>query len=218
MIIISNKKLDIDGEILVEEVRSDYYIAYASLQSFDQARKKMIAMIENFNENTYNPKNLIKTHWDQIIEWWDSDFELLYKYFKYNARKHYTPIMRAKKIPSNTINHFLINIKKVCTVFTQFFPKGMSHYDPYLFMIETDFEDFIIELFSQLPTSPLFFKTKSRLFIIVQLERTSVREQGIDIHDLSRIWIPSLLKKLREKGIIKNEEHAIFKGHWNKKL
>ncbi|MGD2251276.1 MAG: hypothetical protein PVF58_22995, partial [Candidatus Methanofastidiosia archaeon] len=216
-LIIANKKLDIEGVIL-EGVRSDYYIAYASYQSFDKARIKMIKMIENFDPKKYTPKNLIKTHWDENIGWWDSDFELLYQYFKFNARKPYTPVMKEKKIASNTINHFLIHIKKTCTVFTQFFPNGMSNYDPYFFMIETDYEDFIIELFSELPTSPFFFKIKNKLFIYVHLERTSVREQGIDIHDISQIWIPSLFEKLQEKGIIKSEKHAIFECHWNKRL
>ncbi|MGD2248417.1 MAG: hypothetical protein PVF58_08410, partial [Candidatus Methanofastidiosia archaeon] len=43
VLIIANKKLDIEGVIL-EGVRSDYYIAYASYQSFDKARIKMIKM------------------------------------------------------------------------------------------------------------------------------------------------------------------------------
>jgi hypothetical protein len=218
LLIISNKKLDINGVVIVEGVRSDYYIAYASYQSFDKARIKMMKIVENFEPEKYKPKNLIKIHWDENIDWWDSDFELLYQYFKFNARKPYTPVMKYKKIASNTINHFLIHIDKVCTVFTQFFPNGMSAYDPYFFMIETDYEDFIIELFSELPTSPFFFKVKNNLFVYAHLERTSVREQGIDIHDVSQIWVPSLFEKLQEKGIIEDEKHAIFEYHWNKRL
>jgi hypothetical protein len=215
---ISKEKIDIDGDVLVEGLRSDYHIAHAPNQLFREAKTKMLDMVERFDKKGYEPQNFLKTHWHETIDWWDSDYEVLYRYFKFDGRKPYTPIMKENRIPSRKINHFLRLINETCTVFTQFFPNGMSTYDPYLFMIETDYEDFIINLFSQLPTSPFFFKAENRLFVVVQLERVSIRETGIKIHDISHIWIPCLFEKLLEKSIIKNEKHANFEYHWSKEL
>ena len=218
MWIISKKKLTIDADILVEGVRSDYHIAHAPFYSFDAAQSKIQAMVSKFNVKEYRPKGIIQTHWDEEIEWWDPEFDLLYKCLKFNARTPYTPIMKEYKIPSRKISYFFRLINETCTVFTQFFPKGMAAYDPYLFMIETDYEDFIIELFSALPTSPFFFKAENKLFVIVQLEKTSIRESGIKIYDVSQIWIPCLFEKLQGSGIIRNEQHASFEYHCSKNL
>jgi hypothetical protein len=34
-----------------------------------------------------------------------------------------------------------------------------------MFMFETDYEDFIVDLFSELPTSTFFFKVANKLFV-----------------------------------------------------
>lgn len=53
---------------------------------------------------------------------------------------------------------FLENLLKCCTIATHYFPDGYLQYNPYLYKLRTDYCDFIVEQFSQLPTSSTFFK------------------------------------------------------------
>jgi hypothetical protein len=218
LLVISKKKLDIDGVILVGGRCSDYHLAYAPYQSFNETQNKMIYMVKKFDKSKYRPENIIKNHWGESLDWWDSDFELLFRLLKYNARKAYTPIMREHNVASEKITHFFNLLDTTCTICTRFFPKGIAAYDPCLFMIETEYEDFIINLFSQLPTSSFFFKAENKLFIYAHVEKTSVRESGLDVYDVSQIWIPCLLEKLKKESIISAAEDAIFKFHYSKPI
>jgi len=80
--ITEKKSINIEGDILLERLRSDYYVAYAPNYVWEEAIQTMHLMIVNFNLDRYKPKNIIKTHWDEPLEWWDSEFETLYRNLK----------------------------------------------------------------------------------------------------------------------------------------
>jgi hypothetical protein len=107
-------------------------------------------------------------------------------------------------------------VHEACTVCIKYYPKGISAYDPYLFVFETDYEDFIVDLFSQLPTSAFFFTCKEKLFLYAHVEKASIRETGLDITDISQIKLLCLVDELIEKGVIKDEKRAILEYHWTK--
>lgn len=69
--------------------------------------------------------------------------------------------------------------------FTRYFPEGAKAYDPYLFVFETDYEDFIVDLFSELPTSTFFFKVSDKLLMSGRMIKTSVRKVDLEMPDIS---------------------------------
>ncbi len=215
--VISNKEIDIEGDIIVGGPRSDYHVAYAPNHSWEKAMEITQKRVEFFNPKKYKQKRTIKTHWDKTILW-DEEDEAIFREFKYNGRKPLTPIMRKHLISSRKIYEFLENLPKSCTVYTRYFPKSIMSYDPYLFMFETDYEDFIIDLFSELPTSSFFFKVSDILFLYTNVDRTSVRKVGVDMSDVSQMHIPLLVDDLLERGILKTQDDSIIKYHWRKNL
>lgn len=218
MWIISQGKIDIDGEILLSGPRSDYHVAYAPNWPWDTSMGHMRSKIDEFNPQSYQPQHIIGTHWGESLDFWDAEHEILFRNLKYNARKKFTRILKKNLISRSKFYTFLHNLNKACIVFTRFFPKGMASYDPYLFVFETDFEDFIIELFSLLPTGSFFFKAAQRLFVHAYVEKASVRETGAEIYDISQIQLLSLINELKKKKYVKNEFHFTFESHWTKDL
>lgn len=210
--VISKKKIDIKGDILFEGYRSDYYIAYAPHQSWRKAVQIMRKKVEQFNPDEYTPKNTIKTHWDESILWSTED-EILYREFKYNMRKNLSPVMKKHLISGQKIYEFLDKTAECCTIFTRYFPETISAYDPYLFIFETDYKDFIIDLFSELPTASFFFKVSDHLFVYTDVDRQLLRNVGLNT-EISRLHIPLLVRDLFKKDIITNEAHAIIEYHW----
>ncbi len=215
--LVSYKKIDIDGAIVIHGPRSDYLVAYAPDHSWETAMQIMRDKVRKFNPEHYEPQSLIKTRFDETIEW-DSEDEILYGEFKYDVRKPLTPVMKKHLISGQKIYAWLKRLPQCCTIFPRFFPLSIAGYDPYLFMFETAYEDFIIDLFSELPTSSLFFKIGNTLFLYGNVDRSSLRKVGIDMSDVSQLHIPLLVDHLLKKGILQNESHAIIAYHWRKDL
>ncbi|KYK32227.1 MAG: hypothetical protein AYK19_15760 [Theionarchaea archaeon DG-70-1] len=202
--VTSKEKIDIQGDVIAEGFRSDYYVAYAPGHSWQKSVETIREKIDTFNPDDYTPKGYIKTHWNEAAEW-DSEFELLYREFKYNLRKKETPLRKKYLISGGKMQKWYQLYSQYCTVFTRYFPDGFSAYDPYLFVFETDYEDFIIDLFSELPSSPMFLRVSDKLFLYANVPRHFMRDISV-FKGVSRLHIPLLIEELLEKEIIKNED------------
>ena len=205
--IISKKKLDIEGTIIHEGYRSDYYVSYAPDRTWDTSREITRKMIDVFNPKNYEPDFLVKERFGETVDWTEED-ELLYQYFKYNLRKPFTPVIRDLKISRDELNNFFEKLPECCTIFTDYFPDGLPSYDPYLFMVETDYEDFVIDLFSQFPTSASFFKVSDKLFVYVNIPKEVIRGTDLQVN-LNKLYIPLLFIDMLEKGIIRNKDDVL---------
>jgi hypothetical protein len=215
--IISLRELDLDG-IIVGGRRSDYYISHAPDHSWEQSIKIMQNMLDTFDPGTYVPRGFINTHWSEAIEWNARD-EILFRELKYDLRKPLEPIVKEKyNIWSGSAYQWLERLPQCCTIFTCYFPETVPAYDPYVFMVETDYEDFVIELFSQLPTTTWFYKVQDNLFMDVWLDRGSMKSDDYLMQDINRLHIPLLFRELLRNGIIKGEAHALVQCYWRKDL
>jgi len=203
---VTKKKFDIVGDIIVEGYRSDYHVSYAPDHTWETAMRNLEGSVESIDLENYLPKGIIQTHLDETIEWSPQD-EILYRYLKYNMRKPLGPLMKEYKISREEIYEFLERLPETCTVFTHYYPETLSAYDPFLFMIETDYEDFIIDLFSQLPATSSFFKVSDKLFVYVNVLKQLIKIDKEEI-TANKLKIPLLLIDLMEKGIIKSYEYA----------
>ena len=217
MWITSRNPLKTDEEIILSGYQSDYHVAHAPSCTWEQAIHKMMKKIAQFNPDLYEPLEHIKTRKSQKIKW-DSEDEALYRYFKYNLRNSFSPVMKNHLISTTKIYEFLNRLPETCTIMTRLFPDSIYQYDPYLFMFDTDYEDFLIDIFSQLPTSPVFLKADDTLLIYVHVKRTSLRTVGPDMTAINQLHIPLLIKELFNKHIVCCTSHAIIEYYWIKEL
>ena len=215
MWIIAKKKIDIKGEIILEGHRSDYYTSYATDRTWETALKIMQEKIETFRPETCSIHKIILTHFDDEIDW-DFEDESLYRYFKYDLRKPFTPLAR-EGLSKEKADEFFNNLPNTCTVATHYYPDSLPMYNYYLFMFETDYEDFIINLFSELSSSVSFFKVSNRLFASIHVPQQVMRNQDLKVAP-KRSYIPLLLIDLLERGIIKFKDYSIVEYFWAKDL
>jgi hypothetical protein len=216
LFVIAKEKMDINGDIVIEGYRSDFYVSYAPDSTWDNALRTMREKVEGFVPSEYVEKNLIKNHLEQSIRW-NRDCEILYKYFKYDLRKPIEHVAEDQGVYRWDIYRWFDRLSETCTIFTDYFPDGMLVYDQYLFMFETDYEDFIIELFSELPASTTFFKVSKKLFTYIHIPKGYAR--NTDFHKASKIlYLPLLILNLLDRGIIKDKEHTIVEDFCGKDL
>ena len=209
--VISKKKMKIKGEILLEGYRSDYYTSYAPDHSWEAGLQNMRKMVDNFDPEKYTQQGIIQTHFNKTIEW-DTEDETLYRHFKYDLRKSLLSVIREYNITKEKIYRFLKRLPDCCTIATSYYPDTLQAYDPYLFMFETDYEDFIIDLFSELPTSVSFFKVSDKLFVLAYISKPFVRSKDLQVSN--RYYLPLLIAELSKKKILKSKAHAI--GEYSK--
>ena len=211
--VISKQKIDIEGDIIVEGLRSDYHVAFAPNHSWDDAIQIIGKKIEDFDLE-YEPKRYIKTHFDDTEEWSETD-EILYRYFKYDLRKPFAPVKKDCKISRNEYREWLERLPECCTIATSYFPETLREYEPYLFLFETDYEDFIVELFSELPSSSWFFKVSDKLFLYTRVPKKFIKEIDLQVAP-NRLNIPLLANKLLERGIIRRRARGPIETYWVK--
>jgi len=209
-------KTEFDSEYNVfEGLRSDFHVSLAPDHSWDRTIEIMQEKINIFDSKGYIPRNILQTHWDETIEW-DSEHEKLFKMLKYDLRQAFTPIRKEALISSGKIFDWLKNLETYCTVFTAYYPKSISGYDPYLWIFETDYEDFLIDLFSELPTTASFLKVDDKIIIFTHIERQYVRV--FDFCKPQELQFLSLIDDMEDRGIIKSETHAVIECFWRKEV
>lgn len=211
--VVSREKLDFDCDVLIEGPRSDYHISYAPHHSWETAIQRMRKKVETFNPREYAPEGIIKTHWNEQIEW-DAEHEKLFNEFNYDLRRSISPILKKNLISWGKVEAWLRNLPQYCTVFTCYYPEKISTYDPYLFVFETDYEDFLVNLFSELPTTAWFFTVSNRLFVLTHIKKEFLRVVDFQV-DIGQLQIPTLVAELHSKRIIRSEVSALVQCYWN---
>ena len=214
--VISRKKIDFDEQIIAEGFCSDYHVSFAPDRTWSTAIQIMQEKVENFDYEDYIPQGIIKTRWGKTIEWDEKD-EMLYRYFKYNMRKSLGPAMKEYGISKEEFYDFFNKLPEACTIATGYFPDTLSGYDPFLYMFETDYEDFLINLFSELPTTSFFFKVSDKLFVYVHVPKQLVRSPDLKA-SIKRLYIPLLINDLLKRGIIREQAESNIDYSWGKDL
>jgi hypothetical protein len=214
--VVSTEKLDIKGTICGGP-SSDYYVTYPPDQTWETSNQNMWDLVRKFNPDTYVPKGYIKTHWDELAEWSKRD-ELLFQEFKYNLRKPLRPILRRSGIRLDEIKNWLERLPLYCTILTCYFRESLYAYGPFLFTFETDYEDFIIDLFSQLPTTCWFQRVSGKLIAHMWTLTQPAKEEDTSIREIPELQIPFMIRDLIKKEILKSEAHAMFRCYWRKEI
>lgn len=210
--IISKEKVDIDADIVIEGYRSDYYMSFAPNHSLKTTFQSIQEKIRKFDSKNYTSQKYIGTHWNETLGW-DSEEEKLFKVFKYDLRKAITPVMKKNLISWRKIDAWLRNLSESCTIMMAYYPETISAYTPYLYVFETDYEDFVVDVFSELPTSTLFFHVSNKLFVCAHVKRNYLRVVDSQV-DTRRLYIPHLVAELLDKKIIKSEVHSLVESYW----
>ena len=215
--VTSLDKMIIEGNIIVGGPVSDMHVSFAPPHSWEEAKRIMWEKVEKFNPAEYEPKGIIQTHYDEKMEW-DEEDEILYRNLKYDLRKPLYPVARKNHISGQKAWDWLKKLPECCSIMTQYYPQTITAYDPYIFVFETNYEDFIIDVFSELPSSCSFFKVSNTLVIYTHVVRELLRSNSQPVSNVTRLHIPLLTKYLLEEGIIRKERHALVDYYWRKDI
>jgi hypothetical protein len=214
--VISEKRMNIKGSIL-EGVLPDYFLSRPPDHSWGMAINTMRDMVRRFNPEDYILKGYITNHWNETVEW-SEEHEILYQEFKYNLRRPIMHIVNKHHMWRGKAYDFLRNLPQYCTILTCFYPESLSAYSECVYALETDYGDFIIDLFSQLPTTCWFYKVEGRLIAHLQITIRPLRWRNAPVQNVNELQVPFLVKGLVRERIVKSERHAVFNYYWRKEF
>jgi len=89
---------------------------------------------------------------------WNEEEWKMYWYFRSNLRKKFCKLRKDYLISWRKYKEWKSTLKKYCTIMLEYYPEGYKAYDSITFCFRTDYENTLVELFSNFPTASFFYK------------------------------------------------------------
>ena len=158
MQIISRTPLDLEERIVLSGERSDYCVTTPKDQTFEKANSIIEKKLKKIDESEILPSPLI--YHDSIYEPWDDLDEAIYKSLTNDLRKPWAHVLSESGAYSDKVMNWFRTRDQFGHTITMYFPRGESAYQCMVFAVETENDQLLIDLFSELPTSAVFCRVE----------------------------------------------------------
>jgi len=175
-------------------IRSDYVVPKVPNRDFSTGWKAMMEKMENQNPPE---KSMIPNSLPEGGKWTPELWEL-YNYLKYDVRIGFTPLVKKFKFKTTTFYSRNKDVLNLTDVFVPYYPLGEKRYTSFYLLFKTDYQQFIIESFGELPVYSTHMRIKDFLLSYVKIPFGPIGEPFLQVISL---W--------QHKGIIESFEHSI---------
>jgi hypothetical protein len=184
----------LDGyeDTILAGIRSDYKVPTVQKRDFSTGWKIMMEKINNPPEKSMIPNTLPKGGG------WTPELWELYNHLKYDVRIGFTPLVKKFKFHATTFYKRYRDLLTLTDVFVPFYPLGEKRYTSFYLLFETDYQQFIIDSFGELPVYSTHMRIKDLLLSYVKIPFGPAGETFLGILSL---W--------QHKGIIDSFELSI---------
>lgn len=125
---------------------------------------------------------------------WDEEDWVLYYYFAYDLRRSFSKLRKKYLISWRKYQKWKETLTDYCTVVTCYFPGGLNIYNGITLRYQTDYEQYIVDLLSCLPVTPIFYKIGP--YIMVTIYHPRIYQPEFKIFEIISV--------LLDDGIIKD--------------
>ncbi len=165
--IISKEPIDPEGERILSGPRSDYFVTIPPNCSFEKGAQRIEQLLQDLDSLT--PRESPLQYHDTAFEPWEEKDEAIFWEICDNVRIPFASVVRSAKTYNDKAWSWFRSRDKFGDTITMFFPKGESSYQLSLYCIKTEHDSLIIDIFSQLPTSNVFYRVHDRLIMCIYL-------------------------------------------------
>lgn len=206
--IISKNPLEFNKDTVLSGPRSDYYVTIpqristeSSVKQIEKKTRSITTDGEKFSR-ILSPLIFHDTAYD-----WDELDELFYRELSDDLRK---PLGRVLKKTGSYRNR-MWNWIKTRDIFGQtiimYFPQGESSYLLSQYYIDTNYDSLMIDIFSSLPTSTVFYRVGDRLIVNLYLPFLANSEKPRSI-------VKETLEVLCKKELVQGYTNSIVEYHY----
>jgi hypothetical protein len=168
--IISKEPIDPPGDVILSGPRSDYFVTTPPKYSFEEGVTKVEEVLQNVNgiESKESP---LQYH-DIPYEPWDEKDEAIFWEICNNVRIPFASVVRSAGTYNDKTWSWFRNRDTFGDTITMFFPRGEGSYQLSLYSIKTDHDSVLMNIFSHLPTSTLFYRVAGKVIMGVYVPFT----------------------------------------------
>lgn len=165
-------------------------IAYRSWEQFFESAQTFLEQEERIRES-------ISDCSPRIPEWDEEDWEM-YWYFIANLRRSFNALRKKTPISWRKYIEWKNTLRDHCTILTGYFPEGSYSYLDMSLCFKTQYEKYVVDLLSHMPTSPGF--TRVGEFVLVNIFIPKEYSQQPKVYNI--------ISQLVDEGIISDYKDA----------
>lgn len=169
--IISKEPINLsDIDLIYYGVRSDYFVSIPPNIPLETSIKRVDNILGNLDRIELRESPL--QFRDYAYEPWDEKDEAIYWNICNDLRKPFASVIKSTRTYNDKAWDWFKSRHKFGDTITFFYPNGEGAYAPSMYFIDTDYDSIIIDLFSQLPTSVLFYRMCDKVVLTTYLPFT----------------------------------------------
>lgn len=195
--IISKKPIDPKGDVILEGERSDYFVSIPPKCTFESSVLRIEKKLMNLDPSMNCPSPLV--YHDSVFERWDEMSERIYQELCNDLRKPFAQVLKSAHTYSDKVMKWIRSRDEFGQTISMYFPLGEGAYQLSLYVVETVHDSLLIDLFSLLPASSIFYRLGNKLMMSVYLPFTF---EG-------RYIVRKALSLLQEKELVKGYTNSI---------
>jgi hypothetical protein len=167
--IIAKSPIEPEGNIVLEGNRSDYYVSIPPAHDFRTAITRIRNKLDNLDSLKISSSPLISRNYS--YENWDDKDEAIFQSLCNDMRKPFSHVLKETNTYSDKIMKWFRGRNEFGHTTVMFFPEGDSSYIllRYFIEIEKEFDSLLIDIFSELPASTIFYRLDEKLIISAYL-------------------------------------------------
>ena len=200
--IVTKEPIEPQGDIVLSGYRSDYCATIPPQRSFRDSILKIDAILRNLDvlELRESPLKIR----DEEYKPWDEVDEAIYWKICNDIRIPFAFIVESLGTYNDKTWAWFKERDKFGDTITLFFPEGEGAYIPSLYVIETKYDSVLIDIFSELPTSTLFYRLGGKVVMQAHLPFTL---EGRSI-------VRKTLSILQKEELVEDYTNSIVEYHY----
>jgi len=201
--IVSKTPLSLKGDTVLSGPRSDFYVSIPPDCSFEKSIDMIRKKIQSPDfDIEVTPSPLV--YHDEEYPLWDDDDEKIYEELRSDLRKSFADVLKKTGTYKDKIMTWIRTRDDFGQTITMYFPEGLNTYQPTVFCVESEYDSVLIDLFSWLPASTVFYRVEDKLLISFYLPYNL---EG-------RYIVREVLSTLRKKELVTNYTNSIVEYYF----
>jgi len=168
--IVSKEPVKPQGEVILSGPRSDYFVIIPPKRSFEKSIKKIDTILRNLD--VLEPRKSPLRFHNGEYKPWDGKDEAIFWEMCNNVRIPFTSVVQSAETYNDKAWSWFKDRDKFGDIIMFYFPKGEGSYIPSLYVIETNHDSVLIDIFSELPTTTVFYRLSGKVMMLAYLPFT----------------------------------------------
>ena len=145
---------------------------------------------------------------------WDQLDEAIYTALANDLRKPWVRVLKESDAYKDKIMNWFRRRDDFGSTHVMYFPEGESAYQLSLYMVETEYDSLLIDIFSELPASSVFYRLQNKLMICIYLPFLNSEGERFSYSYGGRFIVRKVLSILQKEELVTDCTNSIVEYYY----